>query len=97
MKAIMKINKLLIFAFLIFAICNTLLAQNVIQLDSRRELFVDYYLIDSLKNTNLVLHEPRDEGAVLYFDKPWEGAFSGYCTIIKDGDIYRLYSPYISN
>ena len=25
------------------------------------------------------------------FDKPWEGPFSGYCTVIKDGDLYRLY------
>src|SRR5690606_41276915 len=32
-----------------------------------------------------------NEGAVLNFDKPWEGNCSGYCTIIKDGDLYRMY------
>ena len=63
----------------------------IIQLDSQRELFVDYYLIDTLINTRLVLQIPRDEGPVLKFDKPWEGAFCGYFTIIKDGETYRVY------
>ncbi len=62
-----------------------------IQLDDRREIFVDYFLIDELKNTHLQMHHPHDEGPVLYFNKPWEGAFSGYCTIIKDGDLFRAY------
>ncbi len=86
-----KCIQLLIFVIVTLTVCSSLPAQDVIQLDSKRELFVDYYLIDSLKNTCLVMHEPRDEGPVLYFDKPWEGAFSGYCTIIKDGNTYRLY------
>ena len=64
---------------------------SVIQLDSQRELFIDHYLIDTLNGTRLLLHEPRDEEPVLKFDKPWEGAFCGYCTIIKDGDTYRAY------
>lgn len=64
---------------------------NVIQLDSRRELFVDNFLIENMNGTRLVLHEPRDEGPVLKFDKPWEGEFSGYCTVIKDESTYRLY------
>ena len=31
--------------------------------------------------------------AVLYciFDKPWEGNFSGYCTIIEDKGKFKLY------
>jgi hypothetical protein len=28
---------------------------------------------------------------VLSFDKPWEGSFSTYSTIIRDGEIYRMY------
>src|SRR5215510_13972400 len=27
----------------------------------------------------------------LRFDKPWEGAFCGYATVIHDGPRYRLY------
>ena len=65
--------------------------ENVIDIGSNRELFVDHYLIDQLKNVELKLHEPRDEGPVLFFDNQWEGQFSGYCTIIKDGGLYRAY------
>ncbi|TWU20309.1 hypothetical protein Pla52o_48280 [Novipirellula galeiformis] len=64
---------------------------DVIDIGSRRELLVDHLLIEKLNNVRLVLNRPRDEGIVLKFDKPWEGPFSGYCTVIKDGDLYRLY------
>src|SRR5579863_6032637 len=60
-------------------------------LGSRRELFVDRFLIESMHGVSLRLHEPRDEGEVLRFDKPWEGVFCAYSTILKDGDKYRLY------
>jgi hypothetical protein len=63
----------------------------LIGIGSRRELFVDSYLIERLEGVRLVLHHPRDEGAVLKFDEPWEGPFCGYCTVIKDGDKYRFY------
>jgi hypothetical protein len=65
--------------------------QGIIQMADHREIFVDHYLIDKLNGVSLKLHEPHDEGPVFYFDKPWEGAFSGYMTIIKDGDILRAY------
>jgi len=58
---------------------------------SRLELFVDDYLIEKLTGATLKLHPPRDAGVVLKFDKPWEGGFCGYATVIKDGEIYRLY------
>lgn len=63
----------------------------VISLKSNRELFIDHFLIDQMKGTHLLMHSPIDEGPVIYFDKPWEGPFCGYCTVIKDGEIYRLY------
>jgi len=62
-----------------------------IDIGSNRELFVDYYLIDNLDGTKLVLHHPHDEGPVLKFDQPWEGPFCGYCTVIKDREMYRFY------
>src|SRR5690606_3670163 len=58
---------------------------------SRRELFVDKHLIDRLDGVELRLEQPRDEGVALKFDESWEGAFCGYCTIIRDGDEYRAY------
>ncbi len=57
----------------------------------RLELFVDDYLIDRMENTQLRLHEPCEAGVVLRFDRPWEGAFCGYITVLKDGDLFRMY------
>lgn len=62
-----------------------------IKLNSNRELFIDHFLIDKMQDCRIVMHHPVDEGPVLQFDKPWEGPFSGYCTIIQDESIYRLY------
>lgn len=57
----------------------------------RVEPFVDARLIDAMRGVSLRLCEPRDEGSVIAFDQPWEGAFCGYCTIIHDGQKYRAY------
>lgn len=62
-----------------------------IELGTRRELFVDRYLIGQLKNAELRLHEPHRDGAAILFDKPWDGEFSAYVTVFKDGDVYRMY------
>jgi hypothetical protein len=65
--------------------------EDVLNIGSRLELFVDSWLIEKQDNVHLVLHAPEDAGKVLSFDKPWEGPFCGYATVFKDGDIYRLY------
>jgi hypothetical protein len=62
-----------------------------IELGSRLELFVDHHLIDRLDQVVLKLHEPRSMGTVFTFDQPWEGVTSGYTSVFKDGDIYRMY------
>lgn len=66
-------------------------ASEVVDLGSRRELFVDRFLIDSMRGVELRLQEPRDEGTVLRFDEPWERIHCGYSTVIRDGDPFRLY------
>jgi hypothetical protein len=58
---------------------------------SRVELFVDPFLIDRLEGAEQRLHPPMDGETVLAFDKPWEGRYCGYVTVIKDEDRYRLY------
>ena len=63
----------------------------VINLGSRLELFVDSFIIEKMDNAEFRLHIPEDKGPVIFFDKPWEGIFSGYTTIIKDGDLFRMY------
>ncbi|MDD4868953.1 MAG: hypothetical protein PHR77_00230 [Kiritimatiellae bacterium] len=62
-----------------------------LNLTGRREIFVDNYLIQSMRGVELRLYEPRDAGEVLRFDQPWEGMFCAYCTIIKDSTKYLLY------
>jgi hypothetical protein len=62
-----------------------------IEIGGRRELFVDNWLIERLENARLELARPVDAGEVLPFDRPWEGPFCGYCTIIRDGDTLRAY------
>ncbi|KAA3610698.1 MAG: hypothetical protein DWQ05_21915 [Calditrichaeota bacterium] len=64
----------------------------ILQLESKRELFVDSYLINKLNGgAKLNLHSPRDEGPVIQFDREWEGAFCGYVTIINDGEQFKAF------
>ena len=75
---------------LLFAAVGSGVAE-VIDLGTRRELFVDRFLIEKLDGAQLRLHEPHRDGMALQFDKPWEGGFSAYITVIKDGALYRMY------
>ena len=65
---------------------------SAIDVGSRRELFVDDYLIDRLEGkASLQLHHPEAKEICLVHDAPWEGSGSGYHSIFQDGDKYRLY------
>lgn len=59
---------------------------------SRRELFVDDALIEGLHGkAELRLHQPVPREVVIVHDAPWEGAGSGYHSLFKDGNLYRMY------
>jgi hypothetical protein len=64
-----------------------------IAIGSQRELFVDRHLIDQLDQATLKMHAPRPVSVALKFDKPWEGIFSGYITVLHDAErgLYRMY------
>lgn len=64
-----------------------------INIGSRLELFLDDYLIDSMRNLSFQLHSPRPAEKVLFFDKPWENPYSSYVTVFQDGDLFRMYYP----
>lgn len=52
----------------------------------------DTYLIDSrFTDAELSGNRPEKRGTVFCCDKPWEGRASGYFSILKDDDIYRMY------
>lgn len=60
---------------------------NVRDIGSRRELFVDRFLIERLENMSLKLHEPQLTPAM---SEPADNL--EYGTVIKDGDLFRLYT-----
>lgn len=64
---------------------------NHINIGSQRELFVDYYLIDEIKGARLKLQQPQSKGPAICLDQPWEGPKAFYTTVLKDGDVYRMY------
>jgi hypothetical protein len=62
-----------------------------VNIGTRLELFLDTLLIEKLDNLCRILHAPKDAGPVHFFDRPWEGPFCGYSTVIPDSGLYRLY------
>lgn len=70
---------------------------NPIDLGSKRELFVDPYLIDSLEGAYPYLHEPVRKETVFRVNKPLENACTGCYNLVQvDGKImvyYRGYHP----
>lgn len=66
-------------------------ADEALNIDQRLELFIDSYLIDRLDGARLKMHEPKLAGIALRFDDPWDGACSGFVTVLKDGDVLRMY------
>ena len=63
----------------------------VVDIGSRRELFVDQLLVERLDGLRLELQKPQPAGVALRYDLPWEGRFAFFTTILKDGDTYRMY------
>ena len=59
----------------------------VCDIGSRRELFVDQYLIERLDGATLKMHEPRLAPPM---SEPADNL--EYGTVIKDGDLFRLYT-----
>ena len=65
---------------------------SVIDIGSRRELFVDDFLIEKLTGqAERRMQHPTPQEVVLRFDSPWEGNGSNYISVFRDGDLYRMY------
>ena len=73
-----------------------LLAADIAPIDigTRRELFVDEFLIAKRAGAELKLHSPMAREIVMTCDAPWEGSGCGYEDVFRDGDRIRMY--YIS-
>lgn len=62
-----------------------------VEIGTRWELWVDRALLADLDGATLRLHNPVRRETVFTFDAPWEGPWSGYCTVLHDGQRWRLY------
>jgi hypothetical protein len=81
----------------ITAVCGMILPSqcvagaDILDVGSRRELFVDDSLIDKMTGVELRLHSPVPKEVAIVFDAPWEGNTSAYVTVFRDGNRYRMY------
>lgn len=62
-----------------------------ISIGSRRELLVDQFLIESIRDARLELHRPQRREVVFRADAAWEGNGSAYQSVFADGDKFRMY------
>jgi len=81
---------------LMIASCTELVshsvAEDAIDIGSRRELFVDDYLLAEMSDAvTLKVHQPTPGEVALVTDMPWEGNTCAYYTVFRDGDLYRMY------
>lgn len=75
------------------AIAGTALAGSALcaQVPPELHLFVDRSEIQSMRDCHLKLHSPVRREAVFTYDAPWEGAMSGYITVLKAPEGFRMY------
>lgn len=62
-----------------------------IDVGSRRQLFVDGYLIDRMHGVRQVLHHPVPREAAIKPEHPWEQYGVSYMVTFRDGDVFRAW------
>jgi hypothetical protein len=62
-----------------------------IDIGTRRELFLDEFLIQKRDHVDLRLHHPVPREVAIVHDAPWEGNTCFYHTVFRDGNRYRMY------
>ena len=87
----MRLRGLVVFLCVGVACVATAAEPGALDVESERQLFVDRYLFGDVSGVELRLHHPRPREVVLVCDEPWEGNTSGYFTVFRDGELYRLY------
>jgi hypothetical protein len=85
-------NRILLHVSLLMFLSTAVVADDVLEIGSRRELFTDDFLIGNLTGgASQRLHRPEPHDVVLVTGEPWEGNTCAYYSIFQDGDIYRMY------
>jgi len=103
MRTIIAVSIATLLATAVFITATLRQDQTIRNIGSRLELFVDDWLVDSIKGSQLVLHRPVPREIVLQIDQPWEknnlklletehiGSPFGCAAVMKDGDVFRMY------
>ena len=89
-EAAMRNKSKAILFILVCLIPNGTLAEPI-DIGTRLELLVDNHLIESMEDVEQKLHPPSPREVAIVHDEPWEGNSSGYHTVFRDGDLYRMY------
>ncbi|GAA5221866.1 glycoside hydrolase family protein [Membranihabitans marinus] len=87
----MKIGFLFLGFITLFSFVHLPLNDDIIVLNNTRELFVDDYLIDEKHKVDHHLCDPIPSEGGLKFDKPWEGVFVTYVSVIDNGQKFQMY------
>ena len=67
-------------------------ADEPIDIGSRRELMIDDYLIESISDSlRLQMHKPVRRNLAMVTDAPWEGNACAYSSLFHDGEKFRMY------
>ena len=93
----MTFRKFSVLLAALFLVCSSSLVklfaadEKPIEIGSRRELFVDEFLIAKREGAELLLHPPTAREIVMTCDAAWEGSGCGYETVFRDGGKIRMY------
>ncbi len=89
----MKIDSLIVICVILLfgTFTSSAIADEPININSQRQLFVDRHLIDELDNARLVLHRPVRREVAIDNDNPWEQYGVSYMTVFRDGDKFRAW------
>ena len=68
-----------------------MIEQDYLDIGSRRELFVDDYIVGVLRGAERALPKPQLREKVLTLDSPWEGGRCGYACVCSHGGTHYMY------
>jgi hypothetical protein len=82
---------LLLLIGLVVASASTASAADLIMLKNRRELFVDDFLVQEVSQLESRLGTPLRADTALKLDRPWEGRWGAYVSVVSDGRKFQMY------
>lgn len=63
----------------------------IVNIGSRRELFLDNFLVERSEGVTHQQHRPRPAEVVLSNDRPWEAPTLGMFSVLEDNGLFRMY------